>query len=196
MKNSNKVCVYRHRRLDTNKVFYIGMGSIKRSKDRGKRRNEHWNNIVNKTDYEIEIVAEGLDWDTACELEILLISEYGLNNLSNLTLGGEGYLGYSHTEEFKNKLSKLNSERVWTEESREKMSKSKTGTIMPESFRKQMSERFKNNNPRSIKVINTETNIIYQTITEVYNLLNFDKSRQTFISHLRDNKIENFKILQ
>ena len=194
-KIDNKV-VYRHRRLDTNEIFYIGMGYLKRaySKDAAKR-NQIWNRIVNKTEYEIEIVAEDLDWNTACELEILLIQEYGLTNLSNFTLGGEGCLGYSHTEEFKTNLSKLNSERVWTKESRDKISETHTGKTMPESFRKQMSERFKNNNPRSIKVINTETNIIYQTITEVYNLLNFDKSRQTFISYLRNNKIENFKIL-
>lgn len=196
MENLNKICVYRHRRLDNNKIFYIGIGSIKRSKDKGKRRNAHWNNIVNKTDYEIEIVSKNLNWETACELEMFLIAEYGLDNLSNFTLGGEGCLGYSHTEEFKTKVSKLNSERIWTKESRDKMSKSKTGTTLPESFRKQMSIRFKNNNPRAIKVINTETNIIYQTITEVYNLLNFDKSMGTFVTYLKNNKIKNFKILQ
>ena len=196
MRKEDDKVVYRHRRLDNNEIFYIGIGSIKRSKDRGKRRNEYWNNIVNKTEYKIEIIAEDLNWDTACELEILLIQEYGLNNLSNLTLGGEGYLGYSHTKEFKTKLSKLNSERIWSEESRNKMSNSKKGTIMSDNFKKQMSERFKINNPRSTKVINTETNIIYQTITEVYNLLNFNKSRQTFINYLKNNKIENFKIVQ
>ena len=77
MKNLNKVCVYRHRRLDTNKIFYIGIGSIKRSRDKGKRRNQHWNRIVNKTEYKVEIVATNLYKEDAKELEIFMIKLYG-----------------------------------------------------------------------------------------------------------------------
>ena len=31
MRKKNNKCVYRHRRLDTNEIFYIGMGSEKRA---------------------------------------------------------------------------------------------------------------------------------------------------------------------
>ena len=68
-----KTLVYRHRRLDTFEIFYIGIGSIKRAYLK-HGRNKHWNNIVNKTNYQVEIIAENLDWETACELEILLIT--------------------------------------------------------------------------------------------------------------------------
>jgi hypothetical protein len=78
--------VYRHRRLDNNKVFYIGIGNEKRPYS--KKRNKHWQNVVNKTDYVVEIISENLSLEDACELEMFLISEYGVKNLTNITCGG------------------------------------------------------------------------------------------------------------
>jgi hypothetical protein len=92
--------VYRHRRLDTNKIFYIGISkdNIRPYSD-GRYRNEIWNRIVKKTDYIVEIIANDISYEDAIELEIFLISLYGkLCNktgiLSNLTDGGEGTLGH------------------------------------------------------------------------------------------------------
>ena len=67
---SNKV-VYRHIRNDTNNVFYIGIGNEKRPY-RKDGRNKHWNNIVNKTDYSIEILCKNISVSDAKELEIFL----------------------------------------------------------------------------------------------------------------------------
>ena len=39
--------VYRHRNKLTNEVFYIGVGTVKRSKDK-INRSIFWKNIVNK----------------------------------------------------------------------------------------------------------------------------------------------------
>ena len=93
--------VYRHRRLDTNKIFYVGISKDdKRPYSDGRYRNKIWNKIVKKTDYIVEIIANNISYEDALELEIFLISLYGKiseNNgvLSNLTDGGEGTLGFA-----------------------------------------------------------------------------------------------------
>ncbi len=94
--------VYRHRRLDTNQVFYVGISNnYNRPYDYGKKRNVIWNSIVKKTDYVVEIVNDNISYEDALELEILLIKEYGRISeknglLANLTDGGEGKLGCKH----------------------------------------------------------------------------------------------------
>lgn len=92
--------VYSHTRLDTNEVFYIGIGKGKnkyRAKNK-KARNNYWLNIVNKTEYKIDILFDNLTREEACNKEIELIAKYGrfdkdLGNLVNFTNGGEGRLG-------------------------------------------------------------------------------------------------------
>lgn len=89
----NKV-VYLHRRNDNNSIFYVGMGNLKRSKDK-YHRNNYWNNIVNKFGYYTDVVAKDLSVDDAYELEMFLISELGRKdlkkgNLVNMTDGGDG----------------------------------------------------------------------------------------------------------
>lgn len=92
--------LYRHIRLDKNEPFYIGIGKDDGSYKRAKRksqRNLMWKRIVNKTDYAIEIVMDGLTWDEACEKEREFIALYGRRHdggvLANMTLGGEGIRG-------------------------------------------------------------------------------------------------------
>lgn len=50
----SNICVYQHIRLDTNEVFYIGIGNIKRPYIISNR-NIHWKNIVNKVGYKWNI---------------------------------------------------------------------------------------------------------------------------------------------
>lgn len=105
MKN---VYVYRHRRLDKNEIFYVGIGINNRGYVKSNR-SIYWKSITNKTDYSIEIIQENLSWEEACELEIFLISLYGrkdlgLGNLVNMTDGGDGGLGWVPSEETKNKI--------------------------------------------------------------------------------------------
>ena len=105
--------VYRHRRNDTNEIFYIGIGkTIKRASSK-RNRNIYWNRIVNKYSYSIEIIANELTYEDACELEVFLISEYGRKDLGtgllvNMTDGGEGIKGFKHSEEFKEKMKTSN----------------------------------------------------------------------------------------
>ena len=103
--------VYRHRRLDTNDIFYIGIGKDKYRATSKTCRNKYWYNIVNKTDYSVEILYNNVSWDEAKDLEMLLIKLYGrkyLNTgtLCNLTEGGDGRLGFKHSEKTKRKMKK------------------------------------------------------------------------------------------
>ena len=89
--------VYRHLKLNTNEVFYIGMGkeaNFRRSRSK-RYRNNYWHNIVNKYGYSVEIIATNLSEEDAIELEMFLIKQYGRKDLKtgsliNLTDGGEG----------------------------------------------------------------------------------------------------------
>jgi len=107
--------LYRHIRADKNEPFYVGIGSddaFKRAYEKSNR-NKHWRNIVKKTSYDVEIVAEGITWEEACQKEKEFISLYGrfdlgLGTLCNLTEGGEGALGMKHSEATKKKISKDN----------------------------------------------------------------------------------------
>lgn len=96
--------VYKHKRLDTGDIFYIGIGKAINRAYSTKGRNPHWNAIVDKTAYSIEIVANDIEWDEACELEKQLIKQYGRMDLNEGTLcnmsdGGEGTLNAIQTPE-------------------------------------------------------------------------------------------------
>jgi hypothetical protein len=87
--------IYKHIRIDTNEIFYIGIGKdIKRAYSK-QNRNIYWKNIVNKTKYIVEIIKDNLNWEEACNEEIKLIKYYGRKDLNegtlvNMTDGGEG----------------------------------------------------------------------------------------------------------
>lgn len=109
---TNTCYVYRHIRLDKNEPFYVGIGSDKyyyrAYQDKPKTRNKYWNRIAAKTDYEVEIIMDGLSWDEALKKEIEFISLYGRVNvntgiLCNLTDGGEGSKGLVISEETREK---------------------------------------------------------------------------------------------
>ena len=124
--------VYRHRRLDTNEVFYTGIAKKPSRPYSKSSRNSHWKNIVNKTDYSVELLSEVETWDDACELEMLLIKEYGrkdlgLGNLVNMTDGGDGSFGVIVSDETKEKLSKLGKGRIVTAETRVKIANTLRG---------------------------------------------------------------------
>jgi hypothetical protein len=128
--------VYRHIRLDKNEPFYIGIGSdsdgkYTRAKSK-ENRNNHWNNIIDCTQYKIEILFDDLTWEEANEKEIELVALYGrrdlgLGNLVNLTNGGEGMVGYKHSEETRKKMSNSQIGKKLSEFTRKKMSDSRSG---------------------------------------------------------------------
>lgn len=104
--------VYRHIRLDKNQPFYIGIGSDEKYNRafNDKHRNKFWKSIASKSDYEVEIILDGLTWDEACEKEIEFIKLYGRRDkrngcLVNLTDGGEGGNGAIRDSKFRKVVS-------------------------------------------------------------------------------------------
>jgi hypothetical protein len=109
--------VYRHIRLDTNEVFYVGIGKEEKRAYNKNRRSNFWKSIISKTDYNVEILFNDLTWDEACEIERYLIKFYGRRDLNtgsliNLTDGGDGVNGYKHTPERLLKMSINNKGRI------------------------------------------------------------------------------------
>jgi hypothetical protein len=99
--------LYRHIRQDKNEPFYIGIGE---SEDRAyeiKGRTRAWKNI-SKKGYDVEVLFNDLSWEEACEKEKEFIALYGRRDkkagtLVNMTDGGEGTVGYRHTDKTKEK---------------------------------------------------------------------------------------------
>ena len=135
--------IYRHTRLDTNTVFYIGIGKeVKRAYSK-KGRNNYWKNIVNLCWYEVEILKKDLSWEDACELERALVSWYGRNDLDlgllvNMTDGGDGFSNLS--TESREKLRQNWLGRKHTDKSKLNMSKAQKGKKKSEEHKKKLSE--------------------------------------------------------
>lgn len=138
--------VYVHSKKNTNEVFYVGIGKTENRAYSKLNRNIHWKRIVEKYDYDVEIVHTNLDWSTACEIEKSLINQYGRDNLSNMTDGGEGLSNPSNElrdrmskaqigkkqslETIEKRVSKIKG-RPLSEEHREKLRQAKLGDKNP-----------------------------------------------------------------
>lgn len=103
--------VYTHTRLDTNEIFYVGIGktppahkvgghNTKYSRAYEKtKRHKFWKNVTNKVEYKIDIVYESSNEEAVKLKEIELISLYGrrccdtLGTLVNFQPGGERSTG-------------------------------------------------------------------------------------------------------
>ncbi len=104
---SKKYYVYRHLKPESREVFYIGLGSTT-NYSRAYHlhgRNIIWQRVYFKHGIEIEILAKNLSKEDACELETLLIDQYGRRDLGtgplvNLTDGGEGGYNTVYNEEY------------------------------------------------------------------------------------------------
>jgi len=105
MKTEFGRCVYFHLTPDTREVFYIGIGDKKRAYSKSGR-NKYWKKKVDKHGFPIVlIILENLTSEKAAEYEKLWIKFYGLENLTNITPGGDGVKGFYHTIESRTKIS-------------------------------------------------------------------------------------------
>ena len=110
--------VYRHIRLDTNEVFYVGIG--KGNRPYHKRRNRIWNSITKRTDYRVDVIFDDMTREEACEKEREFIALYGridlkTGTLANLTAGGDGG---DLSEETKSLLSNAAKQQFGSEDTR------------------------------------------------------------------------------
>ena len=101
--------VYSHTRVDTEEIFYIGIGSDKRYSRAfcKKGRNSYWHRIANKIGYTVTILLDGLTWEEACKEEVILIKKLGRKSeggiLVNITEGGEGFKS-NHSQKTKDQI--------------------------------------------------------------------------------------------
>lgn len=154
--------LYRHIRLDKNEPFYIGVSkstiNYNRAYDKSKR-SSFWKKVVNKTDYEVEILMESDDLNFIKQKEIEFVALYGRKNLGtgtlvNLTDGGDGalgavmseetrqknrermtgeknpFFGKTHTPETKALIAMKNSNVFVSEETRKKLSEALAGRVI------------------------------------------------------------------
>ncbi len=158
-----KAYVYTHTRLDTNEVFYVGIGTqdnyIRAS--RSHNRTNYWNNVVKRCGWKVDILYDNLSWEDACKKEKELIAFYGridlgTGTLVNLTDGGEGTLGHQHTEETKEKMSKTRKGRKYSEEHKAKTRNSMLGKNCK-------------------KIINTETGEVFKSVEEAANSIGISR---------------------
>lgn len=138
--------LYRHIRLDNNVPFYIGIGSDEKYSraNSSKNRNNYWNKIVDKTDYEVEILFEDDDYEFIKEKEIEFIKLYGRKDigkgtLCNLTNGGDGCLGLIHSDDSKLKMSIPNKGKAISKEQRNKVSLFHKGKVLSQAHKDKIS---------------------------------------------------------
>jgi group I intron endonuclease len=108
-------CIYFHRLPITQRVFYVGQSKSDKRPYSKDGRSLHWNNIVNKYGFEVEVVMSGLTKDQANIFEMYYILKFGrldLGNgiLCNATDGADG-----------------GSNKIFSLETRDRMSKSHQG---------------------------------------------------------------------
>lgn len=124
-------CVYCH----TNRINgkkYIGITSrdpVKRwAQGKAYRHNPHFTSAIQKygwDNFDHEILAEGLDEETAKDFERMMIFMYHTADREhgyNQSLGGEPMSGRKHSEETKRKMSEAAKRKVVSEETRRKLS--------------------------------------------------------------------------
>jgi hypothetical protein len=105
--------VYQHRRLDTNEVFYVGIGKTKQRSEVFHGRSIDWQKVSLESQILVEIVAENITIEEAGEIEKDLVKKYGrkdlgLGPLVNLTDGGEySSYNYGKISIYKEKKSKF-----------------------------------------------------------------------------------------
>jgi hypothetical protein len=108
-----KFYTYAHIRNDTGLIFYIGKGSGRRAFDR-HGRSDYWKRIADKHGYRVEILARWCDEADAYEQERLLIECFKSMGyeLCNMTDGGDGWTGVSHTQEAREKIGSVHKGKV------------------------------------------------------------------------------------
>jgi hypothetical protein len=137
----NKV-VYIHKRKDTGKVFYVGIGSMDRPYT--QRKNKMWLGIVKKYGYDVEVLYKNIDWEEAIIIERALICSLGRRDLgkgylANMTDGGEGNQNMLYTDEWKERQRKASTGRKQSMKTLRKKSLSLKGKLFQQERKNNIS---------------------------------------------------------
>ena len=153
--------------------------------------------ITSKSDYRIDIVLDDLTWEEACIKEIELIKLYGRINigtgiLSNLTDGGEGFVGMTFSDEHKSKLSNskkgkkrselvkkrlrdINIGKKLSDEHKLKISQSNKGKKLTDEHKEKLKlAKSLNKSYMSKEVIDICTGVVFSSINEASYSLNIN----------------------
>lgn len=144
-----KFVVYKITHINSGKA-YIGIATNYK-----RRMKEHFNNNYNKehsylhraiqkhnkNNFQCEIICYCNSWDELCQKEIEYIKIFKTKkpNGYNLTDGGEGILGFNHSEKSLKKMSLTKQGKSLTEEHKEKIRLSGTGRKNSSETLKKMS---------------------------------------------------------
>jgi group I intron endonuclease len=103
--NDKNFYVYCHQTKDDGNCFYIGKGKNNRAYSKYDR-NIHWKNKVAKHGgFDAVILVNNISEEKAFELEVDFIKQIGIENLVNMTYGGEGGLsGFKHSDQTREKM--------------------------------------------------------------------------------------------
>ena len=149
--------LYHHIRLDTNEVFYVGIGINSKSyktpfkrANSNRNRSKFWHYIVSKAGYKVEIIFENMSRDEACIKESDHIKLYGRRDIEtgilvNMTNGGDGLNGHIFTDEHKKRIGIKHKGRVFSDESKKRMSESAKGKKLSSETKRKISEALKGN---------------------------------------------------
>lgn len=122
---TGKFYVYLHRYASgpkQGKVFYVGKGSSNRAWVTN-RRSDYWINTYKKYGMTVDIPFRFNNETCAFSIEIALISFYGIDNLCNFSIGGDGPSGNVWTDEQRKAHSIIQTGRKHKPETIEKMRK-------------------------------------------------------------------------
>lgn len=134
--------VYEHWRPDTGICFYVGKGKDKRAWDMKNMRNRHHMAITSKLTslgfcVDVRIVVDQISEETALNLEIDRIAMYGMENLSNMTSGGDGLRNPS--KETREKISMSQKIRYAKPGAKEAISRQNKGRVTSEETKLKLS---------------------------------------------------------
>lgn len=174
----NNAYVYKHIRLDTNQIFYIGVGTgnnYRRSKDT-RDRNKYWKNIVNKTKYSVHIIYDNLSQEEAYSIEYELVKHYGTCSnggiLCNLTEGGRGGMR-GH---------------IQSEETKLKRGHSLKGTVFSNARKENISKALKNKPKSEEHIKNLKAALLGRKLSQEH-INNLAKGHQKKVVQLKNNKV-------
>jgi hypothetical protein len=143
-------CLYRHIRKDLNVPFYVGIGKNLNRAYSKSNRNNHWLSIVQKTEYDVQIILDEIDYEFAKEKEKEFIDLYKRKvdggTLCNITKGGDGVLGIVHSEEARKKMGEPNKGKTISEWHRKRISEFHTGKVVAKQTKEKMSEKMSGKN--------------------------------------------------
>ncbi len=136
--------IYCHINKSDGKCFYIGKGTGKRAWN-SSTRSKYWKNIVNKHGREVIILVNNISESKANELEKEFIKQIGLENLCNLTEGGEGSSGYRFSNEQKAKFSQIRKGKTFSDIHKKNLSDSMKGKHLGTKLSKEHCENIRKN---------------------------------------------------